>query len=110
MDHPLCRRGLLRAGLPSWGYGPVAVLGGGDAVAGGDGEAGGYVLDVGVVLGVEAVADEGDGEGDGADEEAGDGDAEGDPEVVGEGRDVALGEAGEGGGERDQRAHQAQRR
>ena len=79
-------------------------------LAGGGGEAGGDVLDVGVVLGVEAVADERDREGDGADQEAGDGDAEGDPEVFGEGGDVAVGEAGEGRGERDQGPHQAQRR
>ena len=89
---------------------PSAVVADREPVARRCGEAGGYVLDVGVVLGVEAVADERDAEGDGADEEADDGDPEGDAEVLGQGRDVAVGEARQGGGERDQRPHQAQRR
>ena len=41
-----------------------------------------HVLDVGVVLGVDAVAHERDREGDRADEQARDGHAEGDAQVV----------------------------
>lgn len=70
----------------------------------------GALLEVDKVFAVHAGAGEREGEGDGADEQADDGRAEGVAEVFGELGDVAFAERGEPGGERDQRAHQAERR